>query len=264
MIKFWFKFHWNLFPGVQLTINQHCFREWLGAEQVTSHYLNKCWPSSLTHLCVTLGRRNSELTHWGRVTHICISKLTIIGSDHGLSPGWRQAMIWTNAEILLIGLLGTKFSEILIEIHTFSFKKMHLKMSSGKWRPFVSASMWSWLNCMTPGARKLMAMSCSAAALQHPALHVSKKNFTSPNFIANFQKQITSIYNPEENDRNPLGPLKFYLPRAIGTAGFVDPWEWPYLDMLQNGFECTVQLIRVHRILFAVINGNKGQALGLP
>ena len=77
-----------------------------------------------------------ELTHWGRVTHICVVKLTIIGSDNGLSPGRRQAIIWTNAGILLIGPLGTNFSEILIGIQTFSFKKMHLKMSSVKWRPF--------------------------------------------------------------------------------------------------------------------------------
>ena len=76
-----------------------------------------------------------SLTHWGRVTHICVSKLTIIGSDNCLSPGRRQAIIWTNAGILLIGSLGTNFSEILIEISAFSFKKMHLKMSSGKWRP---------------------------------------------------------------------------------------------------------------------------------
>ena len=74
---------------------------------------------------------------WGRVTHICLSKLAIIGSDNGLSPDRRQAIIWTNAGILLIGPLGTNFSEILIEIHVFSFKKMHLKMLSGrKWRPF--------------------------------------------------------------------------------------------------------------------------------
>ena len=79
---------------------------------------------------------NVSLTHWGRVTHICVSKQTIIGSDNGLSPGLLQAIIWTNAAILLIGPLGTKFNEILIEIQTFSFKKMHLKMSSGKWRPF--------------------------------------------------------------------------------------------------------------------------------
>ena len=76
------------------------------------------------------------LTHWGRVTHICMSNLTIIGSNNGLLPGRRQAIIWTNAEILLIGPLGTNFSEILIKIHTFSFKKMHLKMVSGKCRPF--------------------------------------------------------------------------------------------------------------------------------
>ena len=77
-----------------------------------------------------------RLADWGRVTHIWVNKLTVIGSDNGLSPGRRQAIIWTNAEILLIGTLGTNFSEILIEIPPFSFKKMHLKMSSGKWRPF--------------------------------------------------------------------------------------------------------------------------------
>ena len=76
------------------------------------------------------------LTHWGRVTHICVDKLTIIGSDNGLSPGRRQAIIWTNAGILLIGPLGTNFSEILIEILKFSFTKMLLEVSSAKWRPF--------------------------------------------------------------------------------------------------------------------------------
>ena len=60
------------------------------------------------------------------MTQICVDNLTIIGPDNGLSPGRRQAIIWTNAGLLLIS----------IEIHTFSFKEMHLKMSSGKWRPF--------------------------------------------------------------------------------------------------------------------------------
>ena len=76
------------------------------------------------------------LIHWGRVTHICVSKLTIIGSDNGLSPDQRQAIIWTNDGIVLIGPLGTNFSEISIEILTFSFKKMCLKVSSAKRRPF--------------------------------------------------------------------------------------------------------------------------------
>ena len=77
-----------------------------------------------------------SLTHWGRVTHICVSKPTSIGSDNGLLPGRRQAIIWTNAWILLIGPLGTNFSEILIKILTFSIMKMCLKVSSAKWRPF--------------------------------------------------------------------------------------------------------------------------------
>ena len=77
-----------------------------------------------------------SLTNWGRVTHICVGNLTIVGPDNGLSPGRRQAIIWTNARILVIGPWGTNFSEILIGIQTFSFKKMHLKMSSAKWLPF--------------------------------------------------------------------------------------------------------------------------------
>ena len=68
------------------------------------------------------------LTHSGRVTHICVGNLAIIG--------WRQAIIWTNAGILTIGPFGTNFSEILIDILTLSFKKMSLKVSSAKWRPF--------------------------------------------------------------------------------------------------------------------------------
>ena len=78
----------------------------------------------------------SLLNHWGRVTHICINKQTVIGSENGLSSGRRQTIIWTNVGILLIGLWGTNFSEIWIEMYTFSFKKMHLEMSSGNWRPF--------------------------------------------------------------------------------------------------------------------------------
>ena len=80
--------------------------------------------------------KNVHLTHWERVTHIFIGKLTTIDSDNGLSPERQQAIICTNAGILSIGPLGTNFSEILIEIHISSFKTMYLKMSSAKWRLF--------------------------------------------------------------------------------------------------------------------------------
>ena len=84
---------------------------------------------------------------------ICINKLAIIVLDNGLSPGRCQAIIWTNAGIWLMQTLETNFSEILNEIHTFSFKKMRLKMSSAKWivaclTPSCYLDQW-WLtdNC---------------------------------------------------------------------------------------------------------------------
>ena len=58
-----------------------------------------------------------------RVTHICISRLTIIGSGSGLSPERHQAIIWMNAGILLIGPWATKLTEILIEIQIFLLEK---------------------------------------------------------------------------------------------------------------------------------------------
>ena len=99
----------------------------------------------------------TRLTHWGWVMYICVSKLTIIGSDNGLSPGRHQAIIWSNAGILLSEPLGANFSEILIEIYTFSFKKMHLKISSGKWQPFSLD-----LNVLMYTSWKIMHTVCNA------------------------------------------------------------------------------------------------------
>ena len=78
----------------------------------------------------------NQLTHGGEMTHICVSRLTITGSDNGLLPGRHQAIISTNAGIVLIGPLKTNLNENAIEILTFSFPKMQLKVSSAKWRPF--------------------------------------------------------------------------------------------------------------------------------
>ena len=143
VIKFWIR--WNFVSGTDACWSQGYIQVamlyyWL--------YVVGCSLTQLTMLILTIllpreqGKRPpntydfSTLTHWGRATHICVSNLTIIGSDNGLSPERRQAIIWTNAGILLTGPLGTNFSEILIAIETFSFKKMHLKISSAKWRPF--------------------------------------------------------------------------------------------------------------------------------
>ena len=94
----------------------------------------------MTSWCVRRGQVSNLfmiwLTYLGLVTHICIGKLIINASDNGLSPGQRQAIIWTNAGILLTEPLVTNFSEILIKIQTFSLTKICLKMSSAKCCPF--------------------------------------------------------------------------------------------------------------------------------
>ena len=130
--------------GMKLLI--HCqtveIWEWI-SNFTTSPFHRECYYLSIVGLKLKLASERGRLLHisnelkihWGRERQICVSELTIIGSDKGLSPGRRQAIIWTNAGIMLIGPLGTNFSEILIEIYTFSFEKMYLKMLSRKWRP---------------------------------------------------------------------------------------------------------------------------------
>ena len=112
------------------------------------------------------------LTHWDRVKHICISKLTMIVSDNGLSPGWHQAIIWVNVGIFLIGPLGTKFSEILIKIYIFSLKTIHLKMSSGKLGPFChSLDVWKADNSAKANWDQMGSILC-------PVLMLAKMNYS--------------------------------------------------------------------------------------
>ena len=72
----------------------------LGAKKTMLWY---CMLYSVHHYAYVQG-----LTQWGRVTHICVSNLTIIGLDNGLSSSWSEAIIWINVGILFIGPLGTK------------------------------------------------------------------------------------------------------------------------------------------------------------
>ena len=109
------------------------------------------------------------LTHSGRVMHICVSKLPTIGSDDGLSPGWHQAIIWINAGILLIGPLWINFSEIFIDIATFSLKKMRLKVSAAKWRPCCLG-----LNVLMSNNTGCGGMSWDHVVLQRDHMHPCK------------------------------------------------------------------------------------------
>ena len=65
-----------------------------------------------------------------------------IGSANDLSPVQCQAITWTNAGLLPIGLLGTNSRQIWIGILSFSFKKMHLKMLSARMMAILSRGRW--------------------------------------------------------------------------------------------------------------------------
>ena len=141
---------------------------------VSDHFSSELWSTGSCHIpdC------HCSLTHWGRVTHICVSKLTIIGSDNGLSPDQRQAIIWTNAGLLLIGPLGTNFSEILIEILPFSFKKMRLKVSSAKRRPFCFS-----LNVLIPYHNKASSQGSTSYQLQQSPVELIREQEVNKDFI---------------------------------------------------------------------------------
>ena len=145
-IGLWWPEMWNIFIWIK-DHNRACL---LGGNCRDYCPDNHWWLSiHWTHLYIG----TPSLTQWGQVTHICISKIITIGSDDGLSPGRHQAIIWTNVGILSIGPLGINFSEILIKINTFSFKKMHLTMLSAKrWLFRLSLNdlnEWQWLDWMT-------------------------------------------------------------------------------------------------------------------
>ena len=178
--------------------------------------LLEIWPCSLTQICVTTSwwvkilKRYSittfllvraALTHWGRVANICIGDL-----DNGLLPVWCQAIIWTNAGILLIGPLQTNFREILIDILTFSFRKRHLEVLSVKWRPFCLD-----LNVSTPS----MMNSIQSNTLIYSHLKC--------NLCKNWKIKREVLHHKENIDTMPITCL-------TSTAAFLST---SYLDISQ-------------------------------
>ena len=99
------------------------------------------WKALFRHKAMFVSAISDTLTHWDRVTHICVSKLTIIGSDNGLSPGRRQAIIWTNAGIWLIRTLGKTSVKSKAKFIHFHSRKCIWKCRLRNGVYLVSASM---------------------------------------------------------------------------------------------------------------------------
>ena len=77
---------------------QHQAKTWPNSPSLWSAGIQPTRP----HCHLPFAPGSSDI-HWGRVTHVCVDELTIIVWDNCLSPGRRQAIIWTNAGISLIG-----------------------------------------------------------------------------------------------------------------------------------------------------------------
>ena len=181
------------------------------------------------------------------MTHICVRKLTIIGSNNGLSSGRRQAIIWTNARIL-IGTLGTNFGEILIEIRIFSFKKMSLNVSSAKWRPFyiglnvIKQRKWETCNVeakvLVPSAPFLCLIFDVISCL--PCIRF----FVCISFPKN--SLLTKIYQ--------VGKKRFTRCRHLVTMNIKYVWE--------NGNVSPVRIIAIQPNVWQQTNGNPSKTSG--
>ena len=113
--------------------------------QATNHYLSQCWTRSLSPYGVT---RPQWVNSLGPSDAYCVGKLNSIGSDHGLLPVQHQAIIWTNAGIFLIGSLGTNFSEILIKIKHFHWKKYFETVISKKSAILILSRLFMWIKIL--------------------------------------------------------------------------------------------------------------------
>ena len=164
---------WNKISNFYVMLHNHIsmgiYYRWINT--CSYNVMALTWYHALSVAAITL---LINVPRWGWVTHICVSQLITIVSDNGLSPDRRQAIIWNNDGKLLFGPMGRNFREILIESYTFSFKKMHLKMSSGKWRSSclglnVLIKSWSgvtiWHHII--GSTLVQEMACCEAGPSH-------------------------------------------------------------------------------------------------
>ena len=143
--------------------------------------------------------------------------LVSIDSDNGLSPDRRHAIFLTNAGILLIGPLGTNVSEIRIKIHNFSFTKMHLKMSSGKWRPFCPGGDELNQNAVEVGV-------CMRSHIQEFLLD----KITYPSHIPMMTSSNGNIRSPVNSPHKGQwrGALMFSLICALNKLLSTQSWGW--------------------------------------
>ena len=131
-------------------------------------------------------------THWGRVTHICVSKPNIFGSDNGLSPVRCQTIIWTNADLLLVVPLETNFSEISIKLLNFhsrnAFENVVCEAVSTLSRP-------QWVNYVSVDPGHLFKCGSSPILMPARVKQIPKtKTFNLFKYISHWYNQRWAVF----------------------------------------------------------------------
>ena len=128
------------------------------------HQVNAAAKSSNSFRATRCSYTAHVLTHWGRVTYICVSKLTIIGSDNGLSSGRRQAIFWTSNIVnwtLTIKLQWNLNRNFYIFIHENAFENAVWKMAATSSRPrYVNAFFSPWYSTRYDTQNKELDIWC--------------------------------------------------------------------------------------------------------
>ena len=144
--------------------NPHLFR-WI-MECYWFHLCCICYQSSSITYCVIFHqdiKRFNSIAVISMYSHyVIVAKWQIyasvnwatFGSDNCLVPGRHQAIVWTNAGVLLSRPSETNFCEILIVIHISTSKKMNLILLFTKCWPF----------CLSPNVLIYMSISWHAWA----------------------------------------------------------------------------------------------------
>ena len=132
----------------------------------TSHYLNQCWHIVSLTLCKKTSMTSESKYRYFKEMHSKVADKLACTWCWRFCPGvqWVNSSLpsaaymrqWTDYSFvqvmachligakplpepmptLSIGPLGTNFSEIQIKMQNFPFRKMNLKLLSGKWQPF--------------------------------------------------------------------------------------------------------------------------------
>ena len=141
-----------------------------------------------------------------------------ISSGNGLSPVRQQAIIWTNAGLLSIELLGTNFSEIQIGILSFSFKKMHLKLSSAQMAAILSRGRW--VNSYPQALHIYIIELGHHWFIQWDVTSSASINYLNQWWLPNNYNWVTDI-NENNIKTNPFSQKKLHL--ELWSVNYANP-----------------------------------------